>query len=153
MKSLTVYEANDGSRWDTPAQASERDELLAAVEAAMQPLGKHDDGCAFVNGAGYYQHTQEACDAARNGLWSLTRRPLELWIANQREKYGTTEDEVSKCHPSWFLRMLDGSCPPLEKAWSRFYCMDDQCREWGQPYYASHQNEAQQVCLNGKADN
>lgn len=153
MKPLTVYEANDGSRWNTEAQAAERDALLVAVEEAMQPLGKHDTSCVFANGGGYYQHTPAAYATARAALWEITRDRLKSWLDIQREKHGKTEADCSTAHPSRFLRMLDGVCGPVERAWSRICHIDDQYREWGQRYFVSRPNEANQVCLNGAKEN
>lgn len=148
---MTVYKAADGSRWDTEEKAIERERLLAAVAHAMAPLGETPNlpGCRFENGGGFLQHEPEAVRSVRLALWELTRKPLGWWIKGQIENHGRTEEQLAtECHPSWFGRMLDGSCPPLERAWGRIMCIDDRCREWGQPYYASHPEEAKQVRLN-----
>jgi hypothetical protein len=60
---------------------------------------------------------------------------LKWWIDDQKKK-GQTDAELIACHPSWFCRMLDGGHAPLDRAYNRLCCIDEQNREWNQPYFA-----------------
>lgn len=145
MKAITIYQANDNSRRDTPEQANARDFMIVAVEKIMLPLGVRPAGCEFTNGSGYLQHTADAIKAVRADLIAASRPHLSSWMEEQERKHNT---DFMTIHPSWFVRMLDGGADPLERGWCRLACIDSQNREWGQQYYAAHPDEAKQVCLN-----
>jgi hypothetical protein len=50
---------------------------------------------------------------------------------------------------SYAGRVINDTAPNfVYKAWYRFMCLDDQLREWGQPYYASHPEDAEYKRLN-----
>ncbi len=150
MKIIQVYEADDRSRWNTAEEAIERDFLIKKVELATAPLGVQDESTDFVNGKGYYQHSEVAIATTRRALWILTAPKLESWINTQKEKYGRSEEEIAALHPSGALRMLDGSHRPLEGAWTRFLCIDEQGREWGQPYYVNAHEHREEKRLNAE---
>jgi len=144
VKTRTVWEADDGSRWDDAAAARKRDDLIKEVDAAMRPLGKRHrgKGCDFENGGGYVQHKPSAVAEARANLLVPTRRVLAWWFEDQMKRF---KKDPSGADPSWFCRMLDGGHAPLDRAWSRLMCIDAKGREWGQPYYATHPDAATQV--------
>ena len=144
MESITKYRAEDGSEWSTPEQAIEREKAIAEVRAAMTPLGEHPGSTAFTNGDGFIQHDKANVLKARFALYDLAKAgPLKSWIEDQKTIFGKTDYQMAvEVHPSWFQRMLDGGCDPLYRAYCRILCIDDQCREWGQPYYAEHPHEA-----------
>ncbi len=141
MKAITVYKSIDGSRRDTPEQALERDVLCALIAAAMIPLGKIPSGTNFGNGEGYIRHSDVIVEQVKVSLIGLSRPLLEEWMSTQKKQ------NLMDRHPSWFVRMLDDRAEPLERAWTRLWCIDNQFREWGQPYYANHPNEAKQFLL------
>jgi hypothetical protein len=141
MKAITMYEAEDGSRFTDAGEAAKRDGILEAVAAVMAPLGvvPEHDGCDFENGHGYYQHDPGTIRSVRLALYELSKEKLRWWTDGQIENHGMTHERLAlEVHPSWHLRMLDGSCRPLEKAWTRIYRIDSQGREWGQPYFADN---------------
>ena len=53
-------------------------------------------------------------------------------------------------HLSWVTRAIgDSDCPhTIYRMWSRFTCIDKEGREWGQPFYATNPNQAEQIKLN-----
>lgn len=144
MEEITKYRAMDGSEWTTPEQALAHEQVIESVNAAMEPLGKRPDDCAFTNGEGYIQHDKADVLKSRLAIHDLAKAgPLKRWIEDQKAIHGKTDYQLAvEVHPSWQMRMLDGGCSPLECAYGRLLCIDDQCREWGQPYYASHPHEA-----------
>ena len=113
---ITMYEADDGSRWDVEAKAVERDELIAECQAKEQEIGLRpvpkDDGCKFGNGGGFVQQPAGSRD---------------LMIGFLKSK---------RAH-----RDSDG---PIGRMLGRAYRLDDNDREWGQQYYATHPDEGEQ---------
>lgn len=136
-KQISKWVANDGYEFTSQAAAEERDRLLVAVELAMRPLGpRYEFKCS---GTGYVQHSAQAVEQAKLGLYELARKPLKWWIDAQKEKHGKTDTELAlHVHVSWHCRMLDGSCPPVERAYCRIMCLDEQHREWDQPFFAAN---------------
>lgn len=142
MKTVTRYQADDGSLWADEAKARERDDLSRAVALAMAPLGplfKNESGCDFANGLGYVRHDPGTVRAVKGALILLSHPVIGYWLDEQAAK-GV---DLLAVHPSWFCRVIDHYSDPLAKAWSRLWCIDEQGREWGQPYYADHPGEAE----------
>ena len=144
MEVVTKYRANDGSEWASADEAIAREQQILMVNEAMRPLGERpdDEGCRFSNGEGFRRHSLARVRQAKAALIALTRPHVSAWMDGQEKGYGRDMMDV---HPSWFLRMLDGASRPLERAWGRLSCIDDEGREWGQPYFASNPQEATQV--------
>lgn len=117
MKAVTMYEADDGSRWNTPDKALDRDALIARCKSIEEGIGlrpvPRDTG--FATGDGYVQQPEGAKAALIRVLKGL----------------GANRDS-------------DG---PIGKLLHRAWCMDAQDREWGQPYYALHPLKGKQVEL------
>lgn len=117
MKSITVYEANDGSRWNDETKAYERDALIAEAKAFLLSLGMRDHplGVGFGNGDGYVQQPADI------------RGKLLAWL---KEK-GANRDS-------------DG---PIGKVMWQLHCIDEQDRQWGQPYFAINPGTGKEVAL------
>lgn len=149
MKKITKYQANDGSEWKTKEDAEKRDILIVEVEAAMSPLQPNPGTIEFANGHGFVRQDVVAVANVRKNLYAIARRDgvLKWWIDQQKAQHGQTDEGLMAVHPSWFSRMLDGAHRPLDRAYSRLCCIDDQYREWGQPYFASHPDKGEQVPL------
>jgi hypothetical protein len=122
VRTITVYEADDGSRWNTPDEARMRD-VLIADEARMRDvliaecetfaareMRPRPDNTDFANGHGFVLQPPGA------------RERLLAWL---RAK-GANRD----------------SSGPIGKLLWRLQCMDDLNREWGQPYFALHPDKA-----------
>lgn len=115
MKVITVYEANDGSRWDDDVRALERDVLIAECEAAVARIGLRTvpSDTDFANGGGFVKQP----DCARSKLWDFL---------NSR---GVNRD----------------SSGPIGLLLCRYQKIDKHDREWGQPYYALNPHQGTQV--------
>ncbi len=150
MEAITKYKANDGSEWATAEQAEAREVMIREVNIAMLILVSKPTDMDFANGHGYIQQEAEKILDAKRELYKIANREgvLKHWIDRQKNDHGKTDEDFITCHPSWFSRMLDGSHRPLDAAYSRLYCIDEQNREWGQPYYAINPDKGEQVCLN-----
>lgn len=143
MQRITKFKADDGAEFDTEAKCIEYEALAAEVAEVVSilPARPDDDGCQFSNGSGYLQHDAAQLKKARDALLRIGMRYMTNppWFQQTRD---------GEAHPSWAGRLMD-ECPrPLSRAWYRFQCCDIQGREWGQPYYANHPDEATQTRLN-----
>jgi hypothetical protein len=151
MHTKTKFVANDGSEYDDAAHALKRDEMIVAVEKALSNLSPIPDDINFLNGHGYIQQEQDGIGQCKWDLYQIANQEgvLKWWIDDQKNKHGKTDDDlVLNCHPSYFCRMLDGDHEPLDRAYNRLCCIDKKLREWGQMYYVSHPEAADQICLN-----
>ena len=139
MHAITKYVANDRSEWNTVEDAEKRDELIIDVKVATSILKEAPDDMEFANGHGYVQQRPEIIQNVKESLYALANRDgvLKWWIDGQKKDRGKTDsDLINNCHPSYFCRMLDGGHGPLSEAYNRLCRIDEQNREWGQPYYA-----------------
>ena len=81
---------------------------------------------AFSAGDYYVQHIPEV-------LEKVQREFLDLCYQETDNKIFLSE----KVHRQGIVgRYLDDGGGPLYKGWYRFMCIDDEYREWGQPYFA-----------------
>lgn len=145
---IQKWKASDNSEWNSEADADARDEMIRSVNDAMSPLGPRDS--RVERGDGYFQHSEVALTRAKLALYEIAKAgPLKWLIDDQINIHGKTDADMAlRVHVSWFGRMLDGGCDPLERAYARLYCIDDQFREWQQPYYAINPGTGKQVRVN-----
>lgn len=137
MQAVTMYRANDGSLWKNESDAANRDSIAQEVALAMEYLPKRPK--EFGEGE-YIQHSRPALIHCKTVLFEIAKAgPLKWWIDSQKNEHKQTEKHlIEVTHPSWFGRMLDGGCDPLERAYGRLCCIDSEDREWEQPYYANN---------------
>lgn len=112
MKPITVFQADDGSRWDREKDALERDAMHREAEAAESPLGERPN----LGSDEYVQHASKAIDAAHKSYIDLAVK-----------YFGTTNP-----------RVVDDSGNPVYSLMYRLRCIDALAREWQQVYYANH---------------
>ena len=108
MKTVVVYEAKDGSRWDHQVAAEARETLIDEIEATLDELGikpKPED-MGFANGDGYLRHPRGS------------RAKLQIFLASK----GACRDSQG----------------PVGALLSRLWCMDEFDREWGQGYFSAN---------------
>lgn len=138
MKTKTYYVADDGSEYESEPAAKRHNRLLVQIRAALVPLGPKikDRASEFANGHGYRQHDLADVMKAKEAFIAICKRqvPDKVWDAPVRD-----------IHPMGFAgRLLDDSSPTLYASWHRFMCIDDQGREWGQPYFALNPEKGEQ---------
>lgn len=131
---IVRYQARDGSVWNSEAAADRRDRLnfeVAQVMAGLTPRPK-----ALEDNKGYLQHSAASVLNVSRLLMSLAAPFLGAdWMQRQRAKH--SEDEIALGIRGCFGRICDGDdSEPLQRAYSRMLCIDDQNREWQQPYFA-----------------
>lgn len=137
MKHVTVYEANDGTRFKTEADCLRYEEFLPQFDAVMAILPQAIES-NFANGHGYIQHTNESLLAFQNAA--------SLLIA----KYvGPDEANKFDLNPRGVVgRILDDGETIARKCSEfcyRIYRIDFRNREWGQAYYANQSRQGDQV--------
>lgn len=145
VKEITKYQADDGREFKTKEDCLAHELLCDKVAGIVSnlPDKPENDGCSFANGGGYLQHEKHALVSAKKALLSLANE-----ISPHKWFVQSIEDDTA--HSSWAGRIIDDSekLAPINKAWYRIMCVDEQFREWGQPYFANNPNKAKQVRLN-----
>jgi hypothetical protein len=138
MKTITVYEANDGTRFDSQQQAEERDALIAAVADAVRGvLIERPADALFAHDRHYLPHPVERVQQYKAALLRLAGKEF----ARRKDH---TFDHIWQSPPekvhrqSIVVRILDECVPPISAAWSRVTCIDPIGREWEQPYFADN---------------
>ena len=142
MKTVLKYVADDGSEFESEQQCVEYEDLAKEVNDLLALLPERPSNCDFSNGGGYIQHDKDIFLNMREALLKIVMRySTHRWIREALEK--------PEVHPSWVGRIINDSCPrPIRSAWDRIHCTSKDFKEYGQPYYAYHQEEAENVCLN-----
>lgn len=140
MKEITRYQANDGSTWSTVSEALTRDNLLAAVNIVMAPLG--DTPRAVEDGKGWLQHDLAVVTKAKQGI-------LDLCKPQYAQAYPVFNEPAEKVHARSVIgRILSEDNGPLGDAWNRFTRIDLEGREHQQCYYAYTAGPApEHVCI------
>lgn len=132
MKQITKYVSDDGVEFASQKNAKAYDLILKKVKLIMVNLVPIPDDINFQNGHGFVKQDASKVKASRSKLLKLGYEVFP----------GTEKDKV----PFSFIgRYFDDSgynC--LYSAWTRLSSIDDQSREWGQPYYAINPNEGEQ---------
>ena len=146
MKTITMYEANDGSIHATQTRAVERDVMIEQCEAIIEGLPPVPDSTSWSNGdLGYMQHDPALIVEIRQRLYEFVEPLLKDWIDLQINKHGLTKEQLLWVDPFWFSRLLDTSkYDPLHKICSRLSCINRDGREYGQPYFARNPKECKQ---------
>jgi len=136
MKIITKYRADDGTEFNSEAEAVNHDALCLEIKEVISDLPKRpSNGYKFENGEGFIQHQPHVFWGVRDALIAIGKRYINYgWLDK------TLKDR--DIHPSWVLRLFDEQCPALSRAWYRIMCTDKKLREWGQPYFADHPDEA-----------
>ena len=128
MEKITQFKARDGKTFETIESCFEHERLLVRLGEIMSKLvpTPKNDNCKFVNGGGYIQQNPQIVKKVRAEFLELTETLLGKKITSPilgRYLNDTSDNEA------------------VYKAWCRLYCIDSQSREWGQPYYAHHDDE------------
>jgi hypothetical protein len=146
MKTQTVFVANDGTRFDTIAAASNHEVLLIAIKEAMEPLGSKPQ--KVKDGKGWVQHKRTNVLAAKRAILKLCLPVFKGFD----ELYKAAKDNPDSIRPMSFAgRVLDDSDSPLNVPWNRFCCIDTQWREHQQPYFAINGPDDDHVCVKDRS--
>jgi hypothetical protein len=120
------------SEWGTEGEAEERDRLIAAMDAALQPLGIRPD----LDEDHYRQHDVALVNEARAQVLEAFARVNR----DPRIRECTSMARAGELEPMAGIgRWIDDAGPaPINRAWGRLMCIDKRGREWEQPYFVNH---------------
>ena len=139
MKIIIKYQAKDKREFNTEKECLVHESLLSNIQRVMSCLHAPPDDCVkFANGLGYLQNDPADVEEAKNGI-------IDLWQGDDAIKLN------ARAQPAKFSilgRFFSDSNCPLQDPWYRLCCIDDQAREWGQPFFANNPDQGKQVCLN-----
>lgn len=143
MKEIIKYLSDDGLEFKVKAECMTHEANVLIMNDIISELPVRPDGCGFSTGDGYVQHDRELFDRVKIALLEFYKRyTTHKWIQE-------TIDDPLNIDPSWAGRILGETAPNIiYKSWYRFMCTGKNLKEFGQPYYATHQIEAKNICLN-----
>ncbi|SFH98690.1 hypothetical protein [Planctomicrobium piriforme] len=133
MKTITLYEAADGSRFSTEEECRTYDKLDVSVFNAMAPLGEKPSithGC-------WIQRDKTACQSAKSAMLVLIR---QAYPNESVFKYPDAD-----IHPMGYAGRFLSECrfKCFDAAWSRLCCINwDNYREYDQAYFAMNPEKA-----------
>jgi hypothetical protein len=141
MKAIIKYQAKDNCEFINEKDCIEYEQRIDRVDAIMARLPKppENDGCNFANGHGYIQHDKETLKSVWNDLLDEFKTKIEhKWLDESKDMIADA---------SWVARLVgDYDIKPYWKAWNRMSNIErTTCREFGQPFYATHPDKAELV--------
>ena len=127
MRTITKYEADDGTTFDNQADAWEYEHLMINLSNAMGCLHPERE----LEGEEYIQHTEGAVRLARDQVIDVIANCLGM-------SGGTVEGakEASHNHTIFGRFVDDSNNKACSAAWTRFMSMNPRNdREYSQPFY------------------
>lgn len=140
MRTIIKYQADDGTEWAEAEAAHQRDRLIADVrEATAGILKPRPETGSF---RGYIKQDPARVLQYKAALLRLAQREIPDYVMNEH-----VADPSSVSNNSILVRILDegGTTRPIAQAWWRLQTIDDEGREWEQPYYAINPGKGDQV--------
>ena len=132
IKEVTKYEACDGSQWNKREQAVVHERLISTIDGVMSKLPKLD-----ISGHNFYQHVPADVLSVQATLAQLAF----IAIGDDQDKHHydavVYADKPMGAY-SIIGRFISDHGGPLNGAWCRIMRIDEQFREWEQPYYTHH---------------
>lgn len=128
MKTVTVYEAFDGTRFDAAVFCQRYEDRLAYFNKLMAKLTPRPDD--MEHGTFIRQNIDT--------VWWLRAMVIDESCLSEALKAKVTPLIESRALPQLSIagRYLDDVDPLAYSAWSRLTCIDSEGREWEQPYFA-----------------
>lgn len=140
MEAIIKYKAKDGTEFTNEKNCIEYEQTIERVDRIMARLPKlpKDDGCSFANGHGFIQHDKDVLISVWNDLLDEFLKKIDhQWLSESN----------MKAHPNYVGRLVDDyGIRPYSSSWYRMQCIDiNTCKEYGQPFYATHPDRAEQI--------
>ena len=134
MKKITIYECNDGTRFDSEKQALEYDVLLSICNSINDVIGRKVE-------FEYNQYVQRNAETVKK-QWRVFCNIVAEYIPDYAQR--AKECGNGTRHRSHIGRVIgDYNIKCLCDLYFRFDCIDEQGREYQQPYFTNgHQHEA-----------
>lgn len=144
MKTVTKYKAYDGREFTNERECVEHEQECDTIHNIMVGLPERPDNIEFANGYGFIQHRLEIVEAAMQKLLTLVKKHIPDEVVDKAIAMGISS------RSTMIGRYFDDCAPRAAySAWTRFMCIDDSLREWGQPYFANNPvKKEDQVKLN-----
>lgn len=140
MKEITIFEAQDGARFDAAQDCLRYEMMLIEITAALSILPKRNVEL-LAHGMGYIQHTSDQLAKFDHDFGAIIRK----YCGNE------CGDRYAKNPTGYVWRILGDSSEPLSKAicehGARRLCVDIELREWEQQYFTNNPNP-KAVCVN-----
>ena len=133
-----LYVASDKTEFDKESDCRKYEKALEDIKNIFAQLSPRPSDMSFANGNGYIQHSKQAFKKAERAFYEAAC------------KYHRGLDEY-KMNSYAFWRSLDDNDSPFycNHSGGRLLCTSKKTwREYGQPYYAEHEDEAKQIQLN-----
>lgn len=139
METIQKYRAFDGKIFDSIEDCKKYEDIAIEVKnflASIEDSEKYNEGCNFSNGNGFIQHPQGTYKIIENKLVELSNKYFK-------------QDKPFTQFNYYLGRIIDDSnMKCLNKLSYKLMCTDSQEREFGQPYYTSHPEQATLIQLN-----
>ena len=133
---IQKFQAFDGALFDDAEKCEAYEAEVAAVRDMMAPLGERPDLLDYPV-VQYRQHDPAVVRACRGRLVDYLRAgPLKWFFDTERYWQGIKSEDIPATS---FVGRVAGDCGgPSCDAFRRFATIDEQGREWGQPYFANN---------------
>lgn len=118
-----VYQAADGSKFDSREKAELHESLIARcalVESNLRPR-------PLFFQEGFIQQSKYAVRLFVKELLETT------YIHTNDERFRTLAESVNPRYSGLARVVNDSGAYPLDRLWNRWACIDEQFREWSQP--------------------
>lgn len=139
MEEITIYQCDDGTRFDAENDAKEYESLCARVKEVMKPMGERTSACNA--GEEYIQHDLKDVKKALHDFLVLCTHTLTYYGPKAiREIKECVEKETYTDH----VDNIIAACAQqtLVDANYRFSCTNMQDGiEYPHPYYTAHEDE------------
>lgn len=146
MEEIKRYRANDGSIFDSPEKAIERETEIVVIEeitrACLKPVPTE------LNWVGYVTQNGSAVEDYQRVLMKIAKRHC---YGGSRDSEGIWDFKCKEVHPRGIAGRFidDAEHRPLSRAWGRLARMremlDGRFREYNQPYYAIYPEKTEDV--------
>ena len=135
MKEITIYQCEDGTRFDLEGRAKVYETLCEEVKRVMSPMGEITHRCDI--GEEYIQHDPKDVKKALHNFLVLCANTLTGWCEPLME---CAEGKRHISHADYIIS--ECGFKTLADANYRFRCTNmESGREYQQPYYVEHEDE------------
>lgn len=143
MERISLFKTLDGKTFSTPEEALEYESIMREVQDFLLAFAENEDlafaeneDIDFSNGDGYIQHPSGTRDKMEKKLVELSNR----WLK---------PDEPFTAFTYYLGRVIDDNqIKCLYHLSYRVMCIDNEDKEWGQPYYALNKGTGKDKKLN-----
>lgn len=124
MKSITMYQSVDGKTFKSKDDCVKHEVEYYMAQNIFSDLNPIPTQTDFVNGYGYVQQDLNTVGKVKANFHQLCNK------------------SIGKDVPFGFIGRYLPDTSSLGSYFTRFLCIDSKGREWGQPYYATHPDQA-----------